>query len=280
MQKFDTSDAGLREIIARGESEIVEFKCRALPDGPTAALISSFANANGGLLLIGVEENGKIVGLTPEVAKETAARLRGIAFNLVGDPIQAGVADIDGYPVVYAVIPPAPPHLRPVMTATGHAFERHGGAFRKAPRDASIPSPGPKVSIFVAMSFRDEEEPALVDYFAAMKRAANRTGLPIDLVRIDLVEGDYEISSQILTRIDSAHIVIADFTLSPQNVYLETGYARGRGKRLIQTARRDTVLEFDTRNWRTIFYANATELEERLVDALPIAYSEVVAAMD
>jgi hypothetical protein len=29
---------------------------------------------------------------------------------------------------------------------------------------------------FVAMSFRSEEEPALVDYFAAMQRAVKRTG--------------------------------------------------------------------------------------------------------
>ena len=42
-------------------------------------------------------------------------------------------------------------------------------------------------------------------------------------------------------------------------------------------SRRDTALEFDVRNWRTIFYANATELEERLVDALTAAYSDVVA---
>jgi len=45
-----------------------------------------------------------------------------------------------------------------------------------------------RIRVFVAMSFRDEEEPALVDYFEAMKRAAASTGLPIELVRIDLVE--------------------------------------------------------------------------------------------
>jgi hypothetical protein len=27
------------------------------------------------------------------------------------------------------------------------------------------------------------------------------------------------------------------------------------------------VLEFDVRNWRTIFYRNATELEKHLIDA-------------
>jgi nucleoside 2-deoxyribosyltransferase len=73
-----------------------------------------------------------------------------------------------------------------------------------------------------------------------------------------------------MDEIDAADIVIADFTLSPANVYFELGYARGKGRRVIQTARRGTVLEFDVRNWRTVFYRNATELEEgRLPAANP-----------
>jgi hypothetical protein len=45
------------------------------------------------------------------------------------------------------------------------------------------------IRVFVAMSFRFEEEPSLVDYFAAMRRAVAATKLPIELVRIDLFEG-------------------------------------------------------------------------------------------
>jgi nucleoside 2-deoxyribosyltransferase len=66
--------------------------------------------------------------------------------------------------------------------------------------------------------------------------------------------------------IDTCDALLADFTLSPHNVYFEVGYARGRDKHIIQTARRDTELEFDVRNWRTIFYRNATELEAHLID--------------
>jgi nucleoside 2-deoxyribosyltransferase len=126
------------------------------------------------------------------------------------------------------------------------------------------------------MSFRAEEEPELVDYFEAMKRACLATKLPIELVRIDLVEGDYEISQKIMDEIDEADIVLADFTLSPANVYFELGYARGCKRRIIQTARRGAKLEFDARNWRTIFYRNATELEESLKSALNDAYAETV----
>lgn len=130
---------------------------------------------------------------------------------------------------------------------------------------------------FVAMSFRDEEEPALVDYFRAMERAAARTNLPITMRRIDLVEGDYEISQRLMDETDAAEIVIADFTLSSRNVYFELGYARGRHKRIIQTARKGENLEFDVRNWRTTFYRNATELEDRFVAELMAAYADVTA---
>jgi hypothetical protein len=98
------------------------------------------------------------------------------------------------------------------------------------------------------MSFRQEEEPPLVDYFRAMERAAERVPSPrIELVRIDRVEGDYEISARIMEEIDRCDALLADFTLNPRNVYFELGYARGT-KRIIQTARRDTPLEFDVRN--------------------------------
>jgi len=73
-----------------------------------------------------------------------------------------------------------------------------------------------RVVVFVAMSFREEEEPSLVDYFRAMERATKETKLPIDLVRVDLVEGDYEISQKIMDEINKA-----DFTLNSRNVYFE-----------------------------------------------------------
>ena len=75
------------------------------------------------------------------------------------------------------------------------------------------------------------------------------------------------ISAGRLDEIDKADLVIADFTLSARNVYFKPGFARGRGKHIIQTARQGTALEFDVRNWGTVFYRNATELEEALIGA-------------
>jgi hypothetical protein len=121
-----------------------------------------------------------------------------------------------------------------------------------------------KLAVFVAMSFRTDKEQHLTDYFRAIKRAADRAG-GIEVRRVDLLDGDYEVSQKLMCEIDRADVVLADFTLNSRNVYFELGYARGRRKDVIQTARERTVLEFDIRQWRTLFYRNATELEEKLV---------------
>jgi nucleoside 2-deoxyribosyltransferase len=140
---------------------------------------------------------------------------------------------------------------------------------RTAARSTHKSSP---VRVFVAMSFRERDEPALIDYWHAMLRAAERARREFILVRLDKLDGDYEIVERIYREIDAAQLVIADLTLSSANVYLEIGYARGRQKRVIQTCRSDTRLEFDVRNRRTLVYQNATTLEDKLLcelDALP-----------
>jgi hypothetical protein len=265
----------IESFIRAGESEYLEFKQRFGSETAIAKTLVAFANGDGGILLIGVRETPvgvEVTGLTePEVA-ETLERLRNLAGGLLATPIPVGTIEIEDRTIVYASVNALPPHLKPATTATGEAYVRHGAADIPVPREPPPPvRRQPNQSpyrVFVAMSFREEEEPALVDYFRAMQRAAERVdAAAIELVRIDRVEGDYEISAQVMAQIDQCDAVLADFTLSPRNVYFEAGYARGREKPIIQTARRGTVLEFDIRNWRTLFYRNATELEAHLLDA-------------
>jgi schlafen family protein len=283
---FDISHDGIAEIIMGGGSETVEFKSR-LPKGDIIArILVSFANTEGGILLVGVSEDGKVIGIPKEYVKDTLYLLRKVASSLLPYSIQSGDVNIHGAHVIYAIIPKAPNHLSPVMTSHGEIYHREGvnivrvknERFQAFVPSSQLPSITRKeVVVFVAMSFRDEEEPALVDYYRAIERAVKATKLPLKLNRVDLVEGDYEISQRIMDEIDRADVVISDFTLNSRNVYFELGYARGIKKRIIQSARKGTELEFDIKTWRTLFYRNATELEEKLIPALKTAYADIVA---
>ncbi len=283
-QGMDTSPAGILSMIRNGESDTVEFKTRLPPEEIVARNVVAFANSKGGTLIIGVGDKGEVIGVPePEIGR-TLQRLTDIAKRLLPYPIQVGVVDIDGRSLVFAALPPAPTEVGPITTSRGQYFTRKGAAavfgnlelawYQGEPPAVSKRQKRP-MKAFVAMSFREEEEPALVDYFAAMKRAVAATELPIEVIRMDLQEGDYEISQEIMNCIDKADILIADFTLNSRNVYFELGYARGRKCRVIQTARKGTQLEFDIRNWRTVSYRNATELEQKLVPALTEAYGDV-----
>lgn len=275
---FDIREDGIKKLISEGESTTVEFKQRLPPDSILAKTLVAFANTNGGIILIGISDNGEIIGLTKKEASVTIIRIQRISTNLLNANINTGITNIDGRIVVYAIINKVPGTLYPIRTSTGDLYIRVGNSTQKSTEEKVDQTliTGPPVNVFVAMSFRVEEEPALVDYFEAMKRAVREAQIPINLMRIDLLEGDYEISQKIMDKISESDFVLADFTLNPSNVYFEVGNARGSGKIVIQMARSGTLLEFDTRNWRTIFYKNATELEKELIPALVNAYKEVL----
>jgi predicted HTH transcriptional regulator len=63
----------LRELIARGESSTLEFKRKFTTIEKIGRELIAFANTNGGYLLIGVDDDGTIVGVESE--KETIAQL-------------------------------------------------------------------------------------------------------------------------------------------------------------------------------------------------------------
>jgi Putative DNA-binding domain len=279
MVTFDTSPSSLKSLIAGGESATVEFKARLPPQDVIAKTLVAFANTDGGVLVVGIADDGTIIGLSPEEAEQATQRIERVASSVIGTGFRVGTVVIDGNHVAYAAVEKASPDLPPKLTADGEAYQRNFSRDVKADlvrsylrymsNDwATAGHPRRKeVVVFVAMSFRSEEEPSLVDYFKAIERAGDRSKNLIKLKRMDLLEGDFEISQKIMDEIDRADAVLADLTLSPHSVYFELGYARGRRKLIIQTARSGTSLEFDVRNWKTLFYRNATELEELALQA-------------
>lgn len=56
----------LRRIILKGEGQHLDFKFRVDDQKKIARTLSAFANSGGGVLLIGVKDSGKVVGVNPE----------------------------------------------------------------------------------------------------------------------------------------------------------------------------------------------------------------------
>ncbi len=276
---MDNYVSEILDQVRRGESEELELKRNLNNDEEIARLISSMANTNGGTIIVGFGDDGELTGLSDSQLGITSVRIHNVASSLLSEPIRMRPIIIDGLNILVVDVPQAPDHFKPLRTASGQIFVREGAVTRQlGTSSTSVPPHDRPMSLFVAMSFRFEEEPALVDYFEAIKRAAGTSGVPITIDRMDLIEGDYEISGAVEDTIRKSDALLADFTLNSSNVYFEAGIARGAGKYIIRIARKGTELPFDVRTWRTIFYANATQLEAQLIDPLRTAYAETMSS--
>lgn len=297
----------IRRYVLEGESETVEFKLSFSTDPSIALTLIAFANTKGGVLLLGISDTGEIVGVSEAKIDETVDRLHKLVTSIFEQPVDISVVNLAGKYVLAVHVESSLASENPITTSKGDLYIRQGAqninlntttkraieqimarnmshnigdhvySYLLAKKDRNLSVPQIDCTAFVAMSFRAEEEPSLVDYYRAMERAIENIRLPIKLLRMDLKEGDYEVSQGIMDEIAKVDIVIADFTLNSANVYFELGYARAKNKRIIQTAKKGTVLEFDVGSWRTTFYRNATELEEKLKPELQAAYNDLVA---
>ena len=112
----------LKKLVAQPESGELEFKS-SLPDiGHLAAHISAFANTEGGRLVIGVRDDGNIVGLK-DVDR---ARLRiEQALKAVSPSVQVvtETIGIDDKSVLVVTIPKG---TRSPYLFAGKLFNRHG----------------------------------------------------------------------------------------------------------------------------------------------------------
>jgi hypothetical protein len=70
------------------------------------------------------------------------------------------------------------------------------------------------------------------------------------------------------TRISGANLVVADLTNANPNVYLEVGYAWGKGVPTVLLVKSSTDLKFDVRGQRCIVYSSIKELEQKLSNEL------------
>jgi hypothetical protein len=116
-----------------------------------------------------------------------------------------------------------------------------------------------KPHAFVAMPFSPELEDT---YHYGIQGPVKAAGLLCE--RVDQAVFDGPIIQRIKERIDTAKVVIADLSMANPNVYLEVGYAWGRGRPTVLLVRDVKELRFDVASYRCIAYRSIRDLEALL----------------
>jgi len=119
--------------------------------------------------------------------------------------------------------------------------------------------PPTKKRVFVAMPYADEFENV---YEYGIYPAVRDCGFICEKVNEVHFTGD--IVSRIRQGIETAALVIADLTGARPNVYLEVGYAWGRGAPVILLARNGESLHFDVGSHRCVYYGKYARLADDL----------------
>jgi len=94
----------LRELIAGGESSTVEFKRKFTSIDKIAREVVAMANTSGGYLLIGVDDDGTVVGVPSE--KETVNQVAQAMTTIVPElPVRVEVVELEWKDVVVVAVP-------------------------------------------------------------------------------------------------------------------------------------------------------------------------------
>jgi hypothetical protein len=120
-----------------------------------------------------------------------------------------------------------------------------------------------KPRAFVAMPFSDEMEDV---FYYGIQNPVRQLGYVCERVDQEAFTGD--ILDQVKMRIENAEIVIADLTGANPNVYLEVGYAWGKGRPTVLVANKKDELKFDVRGQKCLKYQSIKDLEKLLTTEL------------
>lgn len=106
LEKAQGDPDELRSLIREGEHQEQDFKFRIDSNLKIARTLSAFANTDGGRLLIGVKDNGKITGIDPE---EEYFMIEGAADLYCEPPVNFNyeLFDIDEKLVLLIDVPPS-----------------------------------------------------------------------------------------------------------------------------------------------------------------------------
>jgi hypothetical protein len=129
--------------------------------------------------------------------------------------------------------------------------------------DAGLRSDAKK-HVFVAMPYNEQMQDV---YEFGICEPVNAAGCLCERCDRSVFTGD--VLDRIKTRISSATVVVADVTGANPNVYLEVGYAWGKGVPTLLVAKNGEELLFDVRTHRCIYYTNISDLRRQLSQLMP-----------
>lgn len=120
-----------------------------------------------------------------------------------------------------------------------------------------------KKHVFVAMPFSEDFQNV---YEYGIYPAVRNCDLICE--RVDETHFTGDILHRIRTSIETASLIIADLTESRPNVYLEVGYAWGKGIPVIFIAKKGEKLHFDVSTHRCLYYGRFAKLALDLEDLI------------
>ena len=125
-------------------------------------------------------------------------------------------------------------------------------------------------SIFVAFNFTD---PTVSKAFnESVKEAIEELGFTYTIVNQNSTEHDKAISDEIIAKLKSSRIVIADFTNHRNSVYFEAGFAMGMKIPIIWTCKEghEDELSFDTRQYPHLEWKDGEDLKKQISDRIQV----------
>ncbi|RPD44588.1 ATP-binding protein [Hymenobacter sediminis] len=116
----------LQELIRQGEGERLEFKKRTTHPTRIARTLASLANTHGGRVLVGVDDDGRIVGVRD--AEEEIFQLREAAQHYIDPPLELRFREVehDDRVVLVVTVPESShkPHRAQVADGDWRAYVR------------------------------------------------------------------------------------------------------------------------------------------------------------
>lgn len=100
----------LRDLLIRGETLTVEFKGGSINDSDLIEAVACLTNGSGGVLLVGVDDEGNVVGAEPRHGSETYPnRLQSLIANKTEPAVLATVevVDFDDAQILVVTVPAA-----------------------------------------------------------------------------------------------------------------------------------------------------------------------------